>query len=58
MKVLHVPTITKVIRELRGSYDGLTYGMQAIVMAMSLAAIMSLDEKEVYQCPTYMAGKF
>ena len=47
MKVLHVPTMTKVIRELRGSYHHLGPSMQALVLVISLAAIMSLDDEEV-----------
>jgi hypothetical protein len=47
MKILHVLTMTKVIRELRGSYDSLDAGMQALVLVISLAAIMSLDDEEV-----------
>ena len=47
MKVLHVPTMTKVIRELRGSYHSLSPSMQALVLVISLAAIMSLEDEEV-----------
>lgn len=47
MKVLHVPTMTKVIRELRGSYSSLGPSMQSLVLAISLAAIMSLEDEEV-----------
>ncbi len=47
MKVLHVPTMTKVIRELRGNYDSLGPSMQALVLVISLAAIMSLEDEEV-----------
>lgn len=47
MKVLHVPTLTKVIRELRGSYHSLEPSTQALVLAISLAAIMSLEDEEV-----------
>jgi hypothetical protein len=47
MKVLHVPTMTKVIRELRGSYRSLSPSMQALVLVISLAAIMSLEDEEV-----------
>jgi hypothetical protein len=47
MKVLHVPTMTKVIRELRGSYHSLGPNMQALVLSISLAAIMSLEDEEV-----------
>lgn len=47
MKVLHVPTMTKIIRELRGSYHSLDPSMQALVLAISLAATMSLENEEV-----------
>jgi hypothetical protein len=47
MKVLHVPTMTKLIRELRGSYRSLGPSMQALVLVISLAAIMSLEDEEV-----------
>ena len=47
MKVLHVPTMTKVIRELRGSYHSLGPSMKALVLAISLAALMSLGNEEV-----------
>ncbi len=47
LKILHVPTMTKVVREIRGSYDSLSLSMQALVLAISLAAIMSLDGEEV-----------
>ena len=50
MKVLHVPTMTKVIRELRGSYHSLGPSMRALVLVISLAAIMSLDDEEVSDC--------
>ncbi len=47
MKVLHVPTMTKVIRELRGNHYSLSPSMQALVLVISLAAIMSLEDEEV-----------
>ena len=47
MKILHVPTMTKVIRDLRGSYETLGSSMQALVLVISLAAIMSLENEEV-----------
>lgn len=47
MKVLHVPTMTKVICELRGSYHSLGSSMRALVLAISLAALMSLEDEEV-----------
>lgn len=47
MKILHVPTMTKVIRDLRGSYESLGSSMQALVQVVSLAAMMSLENEEV-----------
>jgi hypothetical protein len=47
MKILHVPTMTKIIRGLRGSYQTLDPSMIALVRAISLAAITSLDDEEV-----------
>ena len=56
MKILHVPTMTKVIRELRGSYESLDSSMQALMLAISFAAVMSLESEEVrdssVQCET------
>ncbi|SLM40424.1 Transcription factor domain, fungi [Lasallia pustulata] len=48
MKVLHVPTMTKVIRELSGSYHSFGPSMQALVLVISLAAVMSLEDEEVH----------
>ena len=47
IKVLHVPSMTKVVRELKGSYHSLGASMQALTSVVSLAAIMSLDDEEV-----------
>ena len=47
IKVLHVPTMTKVIRDLRGSYESLSSSMQALVQVVSLVAILSLENEEV-----------
>ena len=47
MKVLHVPTMTKVIRELSGSYHSLGPSMQALVVVIPLAAVMSIEDEEV-----------
>lgn len=47
MKVLHVPTMTKIIRELRGNHHSLGPSLNALVLAISLAAIMSLECEEV-----------
>lgn len=47
LKVLHVPTMTKVIHALRGSYKSLNPGMRALVLAIALAAVMSLENEQV-----------
>ena len=47
MKILHVPTMTKTIRDLRGSYESLGSSMQALVLVISLVAIMSLENEQV-----------
>ena len=52
IKVLHVPTMTKIIRELRGRYYSLDLSMQALLLAVALAAIMSLEGEEVHQLNT------
>ena len=46
MKVLHVPSMTRTIRA-RGRHDGLDARTQALMSAISLAAVMSLREEEV-----------
>ena len=35
------------IRSLKGKYNSLSFSMQALVLAVSLAAIMSLEDDEV-----------
>jgi hypothetical protein len=52
IKILHAPTMTKTIREIRSSYESLGSSMQALVLAISLAAIMSLEDEEVRLLPT------
>ena len=52
IKVLHVPTMTKIIRELRGRYSSLDLSMQALLLVIALAAIMSLEGEEVHQLNT------
>jgi hypothetical protein len=39
--------MTKIICEIRGSYNSLGPSIQALVLAISLAAIMSLEDEEV-----------
>lgn len=46
IKILHRPTMTKVIQEIRTSYDSLDTSMRTLVLAISFAAIMSLEDDE------------
>lgn len=43
--------MTKTIREIRSSYESLGSSMQALVLAISFAAIMSLEDEEVSLLP-------
>ena len=52
IKVLHVPTMTKIIRELRGRFYSLDPSMQALLLVIALAAIGSLEGDEVHQLNT------
>ncbi|KAJ4321737.1 hypothetical protein N0V84_005170 [Fusarium piperis] len=47
IKVLHVPTVEKVIRELRGNFSSYGASMEALLFSISLAAITSMDEEAV-----------
>jgi len=47
LKILHVPTTTKLIREVRTSLDNLTPSTEALMFSIYYAAITSLDEDEV-----------
>ncbi|KAI8717664.1 Zn(2)-C6 fungal-type domain-containing protein [Fusarium sp. LHS14.1] len=47
IKVLHVPTVEKVVRELRGNFSSYGANMEALLFAISLAAITSMDEEAV-----------
>lgn len=47
MKVLHVPIMTKVIRELRDNHHSLSLSMQAFVLVNFLAVMMSLEDEEL-----------
>ena len=48
LKVLHIPTMMKLIRDLRNSLDILTPSTEALMFAVYYAAITSLDEDEVW----------
>ena len=47
LKVLHVPTMSKLIRELRNNLDSLTPSTEALMFAIYYASITSLDEDQV-----------
>ncbi|KAH9903837.1 fungal-specific transcription factor domain-containing protein [Xylariomycetidae sp. FL2044] len=47
IKILHLPTMNKTIRELRSSMADITPGLEALMFAIYFAAITSLDEDEV-----------
>ena len=47
MKFLHVPTMTRVSREVRGSYHTLGPSMHALILVISLAVVVSLEDEEV-----------
>jgi len=52
MEVIHVPTMTTIIREIRGSYASLKPSIRALVLVMSWAAILSLEDEEASSwCP-------
>ncbi|TGJ80316.1 hypothetical protein E0Z10_g8441 [Xylaria hypoxylon] len=46
IKVLHVPTIGRAIREAKGKFSVMGRGMEALMFAISLAAVTSLHENE------------
>jgi hypothetical protein len=50
LKVIHVPSMSKVIKELRYNLDGLTPSMEALMFSIYYASITSLDEEEVCIC--------
>ncbi len=47
IKVLHIPSMTKIIQELNGSCDSLDPNLQALILAISLAALMCLEDRQV-----------
>ncbi|KAJ4287889.1 hypothetical protein N0V88_007509 [Collariella sp. IMI 366227] len=47
LKVVHVPTMSKSIKELRHNLDGLTPSTEALMFSIYYASITSLDEDEV-----------
>jgi hypothetical protein len=49
LKVIHVPTMSKVIKDLRNNMDSLTPSTEALMFSIYYASITSLDENEVCQ---------
>ncbi|CAG9945840.1 unnamed protein product, partial [Clonostachys rosea f. rosea IK726] len=49
IKILHVPSMGKIIKQAKGKFDSLSEGLRALMYAISLAAITSLDEIEVQE---------
>lgn len=47
VKILHVPTMDKLIREIRKSLDSLTPPTEALMFSIYYAAITSMDAAEV-----------
>ncbi|KAI0460665.1 hypothetical protein F5B21DRAFT_17660 [Xylaria acuta] len=47
IKVLHVPTIGRTIKEAKGKFNSMARGMESLMFAISLAAVTSLQEDEV-----------
>lgn len=50
LKIIHVPTMSKTIKELRHNLDSLTPSTEALMFSIYYASITSLDEDEV--CPS------
>lgn len=47
VKILHVPSMNKTIRELRSNMDGISPGMEALMFAIYYASITSMEDNEV-----------
>ncbi|KAI0966474.1 fungal-specific transcription factor domain-containing protein [Xylaria arbuscula] len=47
IKLLHVPTMTKIVKELRSDMSTMTPGVEALMFAIYLAAITSMEQDEV-----------
>lgn len=47
IKVLHVPTMSEVIRLSEGGFDNLSLGTRALLFSISLAAVTSLSDTDV-----------
>ncbi|OTA90716.1 hypothetical protein M434DRAFT_397806 [Hypoxylon sp. CO27-5] len=47
VKILHVPSMSKIIRELRSNMNEISPGMEALMFAIYYASITSMEEDEV-----------
>ncbi len=47
VKLLHVPAMTNVVKELRSDMSTITPGVEALMFAIYLAAITSMEPDEV-----------
>ncbi|KAI1138012.1 fungal-specific transcription factor domain-containing protein [Hypoxylon sp. FL0543] len=47
VKILHVPSMSKIIRELRSNMNEISPGMEALMFAIYYASITSMEEEEV-----------
>lgn len=47
IKILHIPTMTKVIREARTNMANISHGMEALLFSIYYAAITSMEPDEV-----------
>lgn len=47
VKILHIPTTTKLINQTRKNLDSLTPENEALMFAIYFAAITSMDEEDV-----------
>lgn len=48
VKLLHVPTMTKIVKDLRSDMSTMTPGVEALMFAIYLAAITSMEHDEVH----------
>ncbi|KAK6504327.1 hypothetical protein TWF506_002530 [Arthrobotrys conoides] len=49
IKILHVPSVTRLIRDLRGQYHSLKPDTEALIFAISLAAVSISTEEDISQ---------
>jgi hypothetical protein len=46
IKILHIPTMDSIVFQLRGKFSSLGHSMEALLFAISLASVVSLEEEE------------